>query len=154
MVTMKRPPHKPGDVTRSGKTVVDVRMAGEDHAVLTVTGKGSECMKKPCPTCPWRKDAVGIFPASAFKHSAATSFDMAENVFACHQSGADKGHLCAGFMLRGADNNLTVRIGIATGRLDMRKISDGGVELFDSYRDMAVANGVPPDDPAIEHCRP
>jgi hypothetical protein len=32
-------------------------------------------------------------------------------------------------------------------------VHDGGHDLHDSYRDMAVANGVDPDDPALGRCR-
>lgn len=39
------------------------------------------------------------------------------------------------------------------GRYDPSLVSDDGIALYDSYREMAVANGVPPDDPIIAPCR-
>ena len=32
-------------------------------------------------------------------------------------------------------------------------VNDGGKELFESYRDMAVANGVDPGSPILKACR-
>lgn len=137
----------------SDKRIIKVRPAGDDHQVITTAGKFVGYMKKPCPTCPWRVDAVGEFPAEAFRHSAPTSYDMADHVFACHASGVKRGKTCAGFLLRGADHNITVRIGYATGRYE-DDVDDGGHELHDSYRAMAVANGVDPDEEVLKQCRP
>lgn len=144
---------KVGHRTRSGKEVVEIRAAGADHQVVSTVGAHSGYMKKPCALCPWRVDATGEFPAEAFKHSASTSYDMSDRIFACHDSGVDKGKTCAGFLLRGADNNLAVRLGYMSGKYH-RDVKDGGHELHDSYRDMAVANGVDPDDEVLRQCRP
>jgi len=141
----------------SKTTITAVRPAGanergELHQVLTVEGGGGSYRRKPCRNCPWRVDAVGEFPAEAFRHSAPTSYDMAQNTFACHQSGKDKPATCAGFLLRGADHNLAVRLKRMKGqRFD--DVTDGGHELHDSYRAMAIANGVPADDPVLAPCR-
>src|SRR5690554_4965211 len=94
--------------------VLAIRPASDAHQVVTVsdTGAGSSrrYRRKPCATCPWRTtDAVGEFPAEAFKHSASTAYDMAQNTFACHDSGTEKPALCADFLLRGAEHNLSVR---------------------------------------------
>ncbi|NRB41637.1 MAG: hypothetical protein HRU20_24730 [Pseudomonadales bacterium] len=56
----------------------------ENHQVVTVEGVDRKYMKRPCPDCPWRKDAVGVFPAQAFRVSAHTSYDMNEHSFGCH----------------------------------------------------------------------
>jgi hypothetical protein len=64
----------------------------------------------------WRVDANGEFPAEAFRHSASTAYDMAQHTFACHESGSKKPATSAGFLLRGADHNLAVRLGFMTGR--------------------------------------
>lgn len=138
-------------MARKNKEIVDVREAGENHRVVTISGEHAGHCKKPCPTCPWRKDAVGIFPAQAFRHSAPTAYDAAPTLFACHTSGVAQGKICAGFLLRNALNNLAYRIGFAKGRF--RNVSDGGHELFDSYREMAIANGVDPNDPVLTACR-
>jgi hypothetical protein len=55
-------------------------------------------------------------------------------------------------LLRGADNNLAVRMGYFTGRLK-GDVHDGGHELHNNYRAMAIANGVAADDPALAACR-
>lgn len=124
----------------------------EEHQVLTVHGGGGLYRREPCPNCPWRKDAVGEFPAEAFRHSARTAYDMAQTTFGCHDSGHAKPATCAGFLLRGAEHNLSVRIQrVVHGR--MLDVSDGGHELHDSYRDMAIANGVDSNDPSLKQCR-
>lgn len=132
--------------------ILRARPAGEDHQVLTVAGgePAAHC-RRPCADCPWRKDAVGVFPPEAFRHSAETAYDMATHTFACHAAGAGQPRLCAGFLLRGAAHNLTVRLMQLRG-LDL-SVTDGGHALHASYAAMAVANGVAPDDPALAPCR-
>lgn len=137
--------------------IIDTRQAGDDHQVVTVlspadTSSLQRYRREPCAKCPWRTDAVGEFPAAAFRHSARTAYDMAETTFACHDSGTRKPAMCAGFLLRGADHNLSVRLGYITDRIKA-DVCDGGHDLFESYRAMAVANGVDPDDPILAPCR-
>lgn len=128
------------------------RMAG-DCAVVTLEGGGGAYKRVPCSQCPWRVDQTGSFPAEAFRHSAATAYDMAEATFACHMAGAEHPAICAGFLMRGADHNLDVRMKCARGAMDFNAISDGGVELHDSYRAMAVANGCDEDEEVLRPCR-
>ncbi len=132
--------------------VTQVRPAGVDHQVVTIEGGKGLYRRQPCAKCPWRVDAVGEFPAEAFRHSASTAYDMAKNMFGCHESGAKKPATCAGFLLRGAANNLSVRLALMSGRID-NDVTDGGHELHENYRAMAVANGVQPNDPALIACR-
>ncbi len=132
---------------------IRVRRAGPDHQVVTVTSQSKGYRRKPCGDCPWRVDAVGTFPPEAFRHSARTAYDMSEHVFACHQSGFRRSAACAGFLLRGADHNLAVRLRIMAGQIDPAAVSDAGAVLHASYRAMAIANGVDPKDPSIEGCR-
>jgi hypothetical protein len=127
--------------------------AGDNHQVVTVVGGDGSYCKKPCKTCPWRRDAVGEFPAEAFRISAHTAYDMAMETFACHTSGADKPSCCAGFLLRGADHNLKIRLRLSQGTYEPDKVSDGGHDLFNNYREMAVANGVDPGDEILKRCR-
>ena len=49
-------------------------------------------------------------------------------------------------------NNEVVTIKASMGKIDFEQIVDPG-GLFGSYREMAVANGVDPDDPVIASCR-
>jgi hypothetical protein len=137
---------------RTSARVTDTRMAGQDHAVLSVEGGSGAYRREPCPDCPWRVDATGVFPAEAFRHSAETAYDMARETFGCHQSGKEKPATCAGFLLRGADHNLSIRMRRGMGeRFD--DVSNGGHVLHRDYVDMAVANGVDPDDPVLRPCR-
>lgn len=124
---------------------------GEDHQVVRVEGGKGSYRRRPCSNCPWRVDAVGEFPAEAFRHSAHTAYDMAQEIFACHQSGAEKPSACAGFLLHGADHNLSVRLKRMRG--ECLDVEDGGHELHSSYRAMAIANGVPSDDAVLSACR-
>jgi hypothetical protein len=130
------------------------KLAGPDHAVDTVEGTPFRYMRKPCQECPWRLDSrIGEFPTEAYRISANTAEDMASHTFACHMAGKEHGSTCAGFLLRNADSNLSVRLAMFRGDYDPRKINDGGAELFESYRAMAEANGVSADDPALAKCR-
>ncbi len=60
--------------------------------------------------------------------------------------------MCAGFLSRGADHNLTVRLAYARGDLVQLERS-GDLPLYEDYRAMAVANGVECDDPSLSSCR-
>jgi hypothetical protein len=79
---------------------------------------------------------------------------MAIERFACHMTGADNIRTCAGFLLRNADNNFAIRMAIRCGDIDPSALVDPGADvLFNSYRDMAIENGVDPDSPALKDCR-
>jgi hypothetical protein len=67
-------------------------------------------------------------------------------------SGSAKPATCAGFLLRGATHNIAFRLAVATGKIDPRELCET-VPLHPSYRAMAEANGLLPDDPALERCR-
>lgn len=134
-------------------TVIAARRAGEDHAVLSLKGGKMAYRRKPCETCPWRLDAVGEFPAEAFRHSASTAYDMSQTEFGCHASGAAKPATCAGYLLRGAKHNMAARIKEIQGVFDWSKITDAGHELFESYRAMAIANGVGANEECLRLCR-
>lgn len=133
-------------------TILNTRIAGPDHAVNTVEGGNRSYRREPCKDCPWKISATGIFPAEAFEHSANTAYDMSRNQFGCHESGAKKPAACAGFLLRGADNNLAIRLARVRGYIE-DDVTDGGHTLHNGYRDMAIANGVDPDSPSLEKCR-
>lgn len=128
------------------------RPAGPDHQVVEVKGKKGHYRKTPCEGCPWRVDNTGLFPAEAFRHSANTAYDMSERAFACHEAGTKRSQVCAGFLLRGAEDNLAVRLSYSMGLLK-DDVTDGGNVLYASYVQMAVANGVDPSDPILAPCR-
>lgn len=121
-------------------------MGDGEHRVLTIAGACGEPMPAPCPQCPWRRSNDGIFPAEAFRLSARTALDMAEHVFGCHMTS----RLCAGSVC-GQHHNLALRRLQASGALD--GVTDGGADLHPDYRSMAVANGVPADDPSLDGIR-
>ena len=137
----------------SAARVTTTHPAGPDHQVVNIVGGGSGYRRQPCATCPWRVDMIGEFPAEAFKISAHTSHDMDGTLFGCHSSGKDRPATCAGFLLKGAQHNLAYRMACSRGEIDPRKVHDGGHPLFENYRQMAVANGVPADDAALKNCR-
>jgi hypothetical protein len=133
-------------------TITAVHPVDETYQVVTVES-GRPCYRRePCGGCPWRVDQAGVFPAKAFRHSANTAHDMSSHQFACHESGSTKPATCAGFLLRGADNNMSVRLKRIRGEI-RDDVHDGGHELHADYRAMAIANGVDPTDPAISACR-
>lgn len=134
--------------------IVMVRPAGDGKwGVVTVERQGNDHKTEPCPRCPWRLDApVGAFPPQVFRDSARTTYDMATHTFGCHGSARNRPQTCAGFLLRGASDNLTVRLALIKGRIDPDSISSP-VELYANYREMAIANGVDPDDNALTQCR-
>jgi hypothetical protein len=139
-------------MTRKKPVITRIRPADEHNQVVTVEGGSGAYRRRPCAGCPWRKDQNGSFPAEAFRQSAETAYDMSTHTFACHESGTKKPAICAGFLLRGANHNLAVRIAYIKGKL-ADDVTDGGHDLHDNYRAMAVANGVAPDDPALTLCR-
>jgi hypothetical protein len=132
-----------------------VRPADAHHQVLTVvTGKQDSALQhRPCACCPWRKDAVGEFPPEAFRHSARTAYDLAQTAFGCQAAGSAAPRTCAGFLLSdSADHSLLVRLQ-RMRRGGLEGVDAGGLDLFPTYREMAEANGVSPDDPVLAPCR-
>lgn len=132
--------------------VLKVTPADENNQVVTVAGCDGY-RKTPCVECPWRRSNAGSFPAQAYRISANCAEDGSMIKFGCHMNGATKAVSCAGFLLKNSTHNLGVRLSVSLKRIDFSQISDGGADLFDSYREMAVANGVPENDPAISNCR-
>lgn len=134
--------------------VTRVRPAGRGHAVTTLISSGGSLYRREvCAECPWRKDQpAGAFPPDAYRHSAATAYDAAFEKFGCHMSGGGRPATCAGFLIRQGAHNIGVRLALARGDIDPRELG-ATVPLYGSYRAMAVANGVPADDPALQPCR-
>jgi hypothetical protein len=133
--------------------VTNIRQADAENVVVTVEGGDDSYCAKPCKECPWRKENKGTFPAKAFVHSANTAYDLSGNVFGCHMTGTEKPATCAGFLLKGSYHNLAVRMKLLSGAIKVENVSDGGANLFESYRQMAIANGVARSHPALRPCR-
>lgn len=136
-------------------TIIGTHMASEEFGVTSVVSSGGRHVhrREPCQECPWRRDVpTHVFPAEAFRFSASTAKDMADRTFGCHMSTTASPATCAGFLLANADNNLTVRLAEMRGDIDHSRISSSA-PLYGSYREMAIANGVAADDPALAECR-
>lgn len=132
--------------------IVDRRLADENHAVTSVDGGAPLYRREPCAECPFRLDArVGEFPAEAYRLSAPTAYDMSGRTFGCHMTGTAKPATCAGFILT-CRHNMRVRLSAITGAIDLTAVSSK-VPLYESYREMAEANGVGPEDPILRPCR-
>lgn len=128
--------------------ITAVRRADANHQVLSVEGEGAY-RRQPCGGCPWRIDQTGKFPVDAFRLSADTCYDASFKLFGCHESGAERPATCAGFLIANSVHNVGARkIDIAGGPGCFSP-----VPLYPSYRAMAIANGVAPDDPVLAPCR-
>jgi hypothetical protein len=138
-------------VKRKSK-VTKITPVDDSNQVLSLEGVGG-FRTRVCLGCPWRVANDGEFPADAFVASAVTAYDAAPNMFGCHESGKDAALTCAGFLLRNSRHNLGVRMALGSGRLNFAHVQEPGEELHESYREMAVANGVPADHPALDKCR-
>ncbi|MFJ4526197.1 DUF6283 family protein [Streptomyces sp. NPDC088810] len=68
--------------------------------------------------------------------------------FGCHSSTAEAPRVCAGWILRGASGNRQVQDLLRSQRMQAPTLPEG-VELYDDYAEVAVANGVAEDDPAL-----
>lgn len=137
--------------------VAGVGNDGNLYGVTSLTAKGPAgkggYRRQVCATCPWRLDApTGRFPAEAYRHSANTAYDASFHQFACHEAGVENQQTCAGFLRANADNNLGVRFAMMRGDHDPSTLRDD-VPVYGSYRAMAIANGVAPDDPVLANCR-
>lgn len=141
---------------KKGSVVSEVRPAGEGHLVVTVKAMDGKhrYRRQPCDGCPWVKENTGGFPKEAFVQSAPTAYDMAEMQFGCHESGVKRNATCAGFLIAGAEHNLQTRmLKLKTDGAYASGVCSGGRELFRSYREMAISNGVDPAEPALTGCR-
>lgn len=109
--------------------------------------------RRPCAECPWRRDVEpGQFGPDRFRALAGTAEDRSTTLFACHKSAEGGEIVCAGFLARGAEHNLSVRFAYARGELEPLDRGEG-FDLVEDYREMAVRNGVPADAPELENCR-
>lgn len=139
--------------SRKGARVIRQRPADAIWGVTSLEYQGPPvAQRSPCASterCPWRQDATpGIFPAEAFRLSAPTSYPDSDRLFGCHSSTPEAPRVCAGWLLRGAAGNRQVQEMLKSGHLDKPIVPDG-VELYDDYAEMAMANGVAEDDPAL-----
>ncbi|MFJ7219957.1 DUF6283 family protein [Amycolatopsis sp. NPDC098790] len=146
---MPEPTEHAGAAAQGGAEVIAIREGANGWGVVTITSPDGAFQEEPCPRCPWRRDApIGAFPPEVFRLSAPTTYDWAEKLFGCHGSKRDAPKTCAGFLLRGAAHNATVRL----NGPDITDVSSSH-PLYDTYKEMAIANGVAADDPVLAPCR-
>jgi hypothetical protein len=109
-------------------------------------------MLRTCGECPWlRSSPVGRFPVERYEALADTCKPgWLRPVFACHKTPEGDGtRACAGMLLVvGTDSN-AVRLAIIKGALNLKAVSATG-PLYDSFIEMAQANGCDPLDDAFE----
>jgi hypothetical protein len=144
-------------MTKSRSKLVGVHPCGDRDQVVTVVTPSAQAhsfRREPCAECPWRVDRpTRAFSVEAFRHSAATAYDLAGRTFACHMAGKEKPQTCAGFLLStGAVHNLSLRLAAMSGRFSFDQVRSD-VALYPNYRSMAIANGVSPRDPCLRGCR-
>ncbi|MET8997201.1 DUF6283 family protein [Amycolatopsis sp. NPDC004169] len=143
-------PDPTDDATPTGAEVLAVHDGADGWGVITAAAPAGAYQASPCARCPWLRDSpVGAFPPEVFRHSARTTYDLATHKFGCHASTPEQPKTYAGFLLRGAAHNLSVRV----HGPDVTTAVSCDRALYDNYREMAIANGVHPDDPSIASCR-
>ncbi|GAA2275583.1 hypothetical protein GCM10009853_032140 [Glycomyces scopariae] len=115
--------------------------------------------RQPCEECPWRRDAEpGKFTPEKFAAMRET-VEQPEGsftgrfppVFACHMTTPAPGResiACTGALAVCGQGNLTLRIGLALGRVPAEAVEpgEGWPELFDSFEEMADANAPRPHE--------
>lgn len=139
-------------------TIKGTKIASDEYGVTSIETSGGRkhvARKTPCEQCPWREDVpTGVFPAECIPAQRTHRLRCRHvHVRLPHGGRAASGHMCAGFLLRHGAHNLSVRIALSGERIDLDKISDGGFPIYETYRDMAVANGVDPDDLVLKPVR-
>lgn len=111
------------------------------------------CAEKPCPTCPWRKDAdptganIPGFSLAMMQGLASTvpprgsDEDGLYGVMACHHSPNDNRYACAGYIARHGWQNINVRLMVAHKQIDLRKViaRSEGIELYETFWEMLDA---------------
>lgn len=99
-----------------------------------------------CDECPWRTDVKpGRFPPERFeKLRASVEQGFGKPMFACHKSPEGQEFACVGYLLSDESHqNFAVRMAYASGRIDRDKLKAKG-PLYETYADMAEANGCEP----------
>jgi hypothetical protein len=94
-----------------------------------------------------------IVPSGSLPHFGSDLLRWrAHNFCVPHERDRAACHLC-GFLLRNSDHNVAVRLHAYTGAVDLEEVTEGDADLYENYREMAIANGVDPDDPVLQQCR-
>lgn len=105
--------------------------------------------RRPCERCPWRRDVEpGEFTAERYEALRDTTGEpgneapVGSPMFACHKSAEGKEIACAGWLASvGYDLNLTARLNVAIGEIEMPVPDASWPALFDDYDEMARVQG-------------
>jgi hypothetical protein len=106
--------------------------------------------RKPCKSCPYRKDVpLGTWAQEEFDNLLAQDADpIRGSMFGCHKyrHRPDEAHVCAGWLLDQKSRNLPstpLRIALIRSEEAQRaieEVTDGGLELYDSIEEMTEAD--------------
>ena len=103
-------------------------------------------MMRTCQECPWRRDVeVGRFPPERYRVLRKTCQQGFNRIFACHKSPEGDEFACAGYLMVEGDNNFRVRIALSRRLYNPDDLVATG-PLYESFAEMARANGYDPDD--------
>lgn len=101
------------------------------------------CGTVTCSNCPWLKSSPpGEFSVEryiALKPSMQQGFGC---IFACHKSREGEEFACVGAILRGGLANFNMRVLVHRRHISLEDLRATG-PLYDSFTEMARANGVP-----------
>lgn len=113
----------------------------------------TSCSKQrntPCSECPWKRSSpIGHFPPERYVALAPTAQQQLGPMFACHMSKEGGEIPCAGYLMVAGPTSISVRLALAQGRLDLDSLDAQREQVYGSYAEMAVANGVPADHPSL-----
>ena len=104
--------------------------------------------RSPCSSCPWRKDAkLGLWHDDHYREMADSCQRDGHSRMGCHKSTLENFTVCAGWVLVLGYNAIGVRLGHMQGKFDPENDFDaGGLGLYESWEEMAKANGVDTPD--------
>lgn len=103
------------------------------------------CKRKPCPTCPWRKDtAPHGFPGGSIgpRLLAMASGEFGMVAMQCHSTpDGEKSRVCVGFAHRVGFACVGLRVAALTGRYDPKEVDVEGVDLWEHPEDLGRVHG-------------
>lgn len=107
-------------------------------------------MRKPCKTCPWRRDSKpGHWDPEHFREIWVGCQDDGPNLMLCHKAGVPTSTspkiVCQGWVRVLKFDAIGVRIAVMQDLVTEEEMNDvDGPDLFASFREMLDANGVRP----------
>lgn len=105
---------------------------------------------RQCAECPWRRDVpTGKFPPERYVRLFKTVQQGLNPHFACHRSADETPQVCVGYLLVDGVNNWSARYAAAMGAFDPKQLVATG-PLYESFVEMALANGVDIDDLVVQ----